>query len=105
VFFLFLFLYGQAMLLLLYYGCHIVKILSHFVRKSYLFVRGHGFSVFVMLAGPSPARKRREVQATPRRGVACTSLLLLCAPNGARTQAAGVRGEDNGKALVRGVFH
>ncbi|HZO72488.1 MAG TPA: hypothetical protein VFB60_09820, partial [Ktedonobacteraceae bacterium] len=49
-----------------------------------------GFSVFVMLAGRSPARKGR---------CAGTSLPLLCAPNGARTPAAGVRGEDNGKAL------
>ncbi|HZO73916.1 MAG TPA: hypothetical protein VFB60_17060 [Ktedonobacteraceae bacterium] len=42
-----------------------------------------GFSVFVMLAGRNPARKGREVQATPRRGVACTSLPLPCAPLGA----------------------
>jgi len=35
------------------------------------------------------------VLATPRRGVASTSLLLPYAPLGARTQAAGVRGEDN----------
>ncbi|HZO74312.1 MAG TPA: hypothetical protein VFB60_19070 [Ktedonobacteraceae bacterium] len=62
-----------------------------------------GFSVFVMLAGRSPARKGREVQATPRRGVACTSLPLPCAPNGARTQEAGVRGEENGKALAPGM--
>src|SRR5581483_10721204 len=63
-------------------------------------VFGQGFSVFVMLAGRSPARKGREVPATPRRGVAGTSLPLLCAPLGARTQAAGVRGEENGKALA-----
>ncbi|HZO76084.1 MAG TPA: hypothetical protein VFB60_28055 [Ktedonobacteraceae bacterium] len=39
------------------------------------------------------------MQATPRRGVACTSLLLPSAPLGARTQAAEVRGEEHGKAL------
>jgi len=39
------------------------------------------------------------VLATPRRGVASTSLPLPCAPLGARTQAAGVRGEEHGKAL------
>ncbi|HLG64897.1 MAG TPA: hypothetical protein VKY19_23355 [Ktedonosporobacter sp.] len=59
-----------------------------------------GFSVAVMLAGRSPAREGREVLATPRRGVASTSLPLPCAPFGARIPSSGVRGEDNGKALA-----
>src|SRR5581483_7904443 len=54
-----------------------------------------------MLAGRSPARKRREVLATPRRGAASTSLLLPCAPLGARTQAAGVRERNTEKPWVK----
>src|SRR5581483_145808 len=56
-----------------------------------------GFSVFVMLAELRPARKGREVPATPRRGVAGTSLPLPSAPLGARAQSGG---EENGKALL-----
>jgi len=54
-----------------------------------------GFSAFVMLAGQNPARKGREVLVTPRCGVTSTSLPLPGAPFGARTQSAGVRGEEH----------